>query len=251
MCAHMCGYPLPFLYGAPSAVAIIRNGHLCKQRHIAFVGTVDLTASGEAAIVHGTVNSHLRRVLVLVGVVDQVHLTCCSLSLTLSRMEERVASCPSLSSRSRAILFLFTLLGGALLLAVVLQAKIQQLFPRATGSGRRGGEPTAAFDHSSTSSCGPTSLCGPEFDPLSWEGPAGETGDTMENAGCNINTGGAVRRRHGPIPFFGSTEDDTMRKTWSHLNHRIEEYRDDLVKAVEVSSVIAAFALISPHQNRP
>lgn len=58
-------------------------------------------------------------------------------------------------------------------------------------------------------------------------------GPTMEDSGCNSNVSG-VQSTH--IPFFGSADDDTMSKSWSHLNHRVEEYRDDLVKVVEVST---------------
>ncbi len=40
------------------------------------------------------------------------------------------------------------------------------------------------------------------------------------------------------IPFFGSSGDDADDKStrWSQLNHRVEEYRQDLVKVVEVST---------------
>lgn len=40
------------------------------------------------------------------------------------------------------------------------------------------------------------------------------------------------------IPFFGSIgdDDDTRNTGWAHLNHRVEEYRRDLVKVVEVSA---------------
>lgn len=59
-----------------------------------------------------------------------------------------------------------------------------------------------------------------------------ESGDTMENCSCSNKFGEVQSAR---IPFFGSADDDTMSTSWSHLNHRVEEYRNDLVKVVEVS----------------
>eukprot|EP00752_Nemacystus_decipiens_P004092 g3745.t1 len=83
-----------------------------------------------------------------------------------------------------------------------------------------------------------------------WEGPTGTSGWAMEDdSGCN-STGGGV------IPFFGSADDDTMSKSWSHLNHRIEEYRHDLVKVVESLDIIinnlesaAAKATVGPEDR--
>jgi len=60
------------------------------------------------------------------------------------------------------------------------------------------------------------------------------------------------------IPFFGSHGDDDDDKStrWSQLNHRVEEYRQDLVKVVEVSTQrtalhlrIRLFSLVSPTRS--
>lgn len=142
----------------------------------------------------------------------------------LSRMEEKTSSHPlTSSSSSRATLF--ALLGVTLLLAVGT-AKINWFDLMATGT-RSSSNPAAASDH------GPASpSCDKDSDPMVWRGPTCETGDKMEDSRGNSKVGG-VRTTH--IPFFGSADDDAMSKSWSHLNHRVEEYRDDLVKVVEVS----------------
>lgn len=45
-----------------------------------------------------------------------------------------------------------------------------------------------------------------------------------------------------PIPFFGCVDGEAhSSSTWSHLNHRVEEYREDLVKVVQVCCVMQTF----------
>ena len=139
-------------------------------------------------------------------------------------MDEKTTSRPlPSSSRSRAIQFV--LLCGTLLLG---GGAVNLFHVQATGSGRRrSNDPTAASDRDTTSSS-----YGKCFDPAVCEGSTGNAGEAMEDSGCNINVDGVSTH----IPFFGSADDDTMSKSWSHLNHRLEEYRDDLVMVVEVST---------------
>lgn len=157
---------------------------------------------------------------------DGPHNTRPPFSLSLSRMEDKTTPHPvPSSSRSRAIVF--ALLGWTLVLAVVL---FVNLFHPAAGSDHPA---TAASDRDPA-----PSSCGQDFDPMQWRGPTvGKIEDSMENPCCNGNVGGVPSTHR--IPFFGSADVDTMSKSWSHLNHRVEEYRHDLVKAVEVSTLVS------------
>lgn len=138
-----------------------------------------------------------------------VHSTVVSFSLFFSRMDEKTTSRPlPSSSRSRAIQFV--LLGGTLLL---------------------GGGAVNLFHVQASDRDPSSSSYGKCFDPAVCEGSTGNAGEAMEDSGCS-KVGGVSTH----IPFFGSADDDTMSKSWSHLNHRVEEYRDDLVQVVEVST---------------
>lgn len=154
-------------------------------------------------------------------------------------MEEKTAShlLPS-SSRSRVIYF--TLLGGTLLLALVLGGAVKINLFQPTDSSRRG-DPTMASSHDPTSSG-----CGQGFDPEM--GGRGNSGGAMRNPGRNSNFGGV--QSTNSIPFFGnSADDDTMSTSWSHLDHRVEEYRNDLVKAVEVGTRCVSVALMETNRT--
>lgn len=63
------------------------------------------------------------------------------------------------------------------------------------------------------------------------QGPSGSTGSSNGGSG---NVGGEQQPAQMAIPFFRSGNDDDALSRWSHLNHKVEEYEQDLVKAVQV-----------------
>lgn len=55
----------------------------------------------------------------------------------------------------------------------------------------------------------------------------------------------------GPIPFFGRNDPASMRKMASHLNHLLEEYKEDLVRVVQVSFELVELRLGSARCASP
>ncbi|CAN0535028.1 unnamed protein product, partial [Ectocarpus sp. 8 AP-2014] len=62
------------------------------------------------------------------------------------------------------------------------------------------------------------------------QGPFGSTGSSNGGSG---NVGGEQQPAQMAIPFFRSGNDDDALSRWGHLNHKVEEYKQDLVKAVQ------------------
>ncbi|CAM9582266.1 unnamed protein product [Ectocarpus sp. 13 AM-2016] len=67
------------------------------------------------------------------------------------------------------------------------------------------------------------------------QGPSGSTGSSNGGSG---NVGGEQQPAQMAIPFFRDGSDDDASSRWSHLNHKVEEYKQDLVKAVQSLDMI-------------
>ncbi|CAM9296477.1 unnamed protein product, partial [Hapterophycus canaliculatus] len=73
-----------------------------------------------------------------------------------------------------------------------------------------------------------------------------EAGDEASTGGQSADEGdvrnaadtGKGQASWTTIPFFGSVDGEAHSSTWSHLNHRVEEYREDLVKVVQSLDMI-------------
>lgn len=178
-------------------------------------------------------------------------------SKAVAGIEERRTSCPfRCSCRSSGIPF--ALLSGTLLLVLLLAPvhitnlfQLQQAASSITSSTSTGSEPPhiVASGQNPTSSC-----CGHALDPTMW-GDVERGGGTIEDDDetssttattpgddrktcCSSNTASEATLHYTRmvIPFFRGGDDDAQSSSWSRLNHRLEEYRQDLVKVVQVNT---------------
>lgn len=67
--------------------------------------------------------------------------------------------------------------------------------------------------------------------------------EDSDRASASVPSGGNQHRIAKRIPFFGSQDAASTRQMASHLDHRIEEYKQDLVKVVQVCR--SPFAVLS------